>query len=201
MRCKRIILLLVVMIVLGAAARAVSAEPTADEVLAAANFSDADKQRILAGEMISGEVKAVSDRDLSLSLAFIVKISPKDLAEEVFAGNLSTSDEQLTAHIDDLLRRFTNRALGDTVFRVGCDLGRKLGPEDRLQAPLRAAIRLGLPYHMILEAIKAAMQFRATDENGETFPADREFFREAQQRTDYILQYICTQKPDLNQSI
>ncbi len=97
MRCKRIILLLVVMIVLGAAARAVSAEPTADEVLAAANFSDADKQRILAGEMISGEVKAVSDRDLSLSLAFIVKISPKDLAEEVFAGNLSTSDEQLTA--------------------------------------------------------------------------------------------------------
>jgi mannitol-1-phosphate 5-dehydrogenase len=106
--------------------------------------------------------------------------------------------EQLTAHIDDLLHRFRNRTLGDTVFRVGCDLGLKLGPEDRLLAPLRAAIRLGLPYHLILEVIKAAMHFRATDEHGEPFPADREFFREVQQGTDHILRYICTQEPDFN---
>ena len=40
--------------------------------------------------------------------------------------------ESLTDHIDDLLRRFQNRALGDTLFRVGCDLQRKLSAEDRL---------------------------------------------------------------------
>ena len=39
------------------------------------------------------------------------------------------------AHIEDLLRRFANRALGDTIFRVGRDLPRKLSPEDRLRAP------------------------------------------------------------------
>lgn len=111
------------------------------------------------------------------------------------------TEEQLTAHIDDLLRRFRNRALGDTVFRVGCDLGRKLGPEDRLLAPLRAAIRLGLPYHLILEAIKAALHFKATDENGEAFPADTEFFRQTQWGTDYILRYICSQEPDKHHTL
>ena len=38
----------------------------------------------------------------------------------------------LAEHIEDLLRRFANRALGDTVFRVGRDLQRKLTPDDRL---------------------------------------------------------------------
>jgi len=90
-------MLIVVLTAIIAGAHAAWAEPTVDAVLAAANFSDADKQRILAGEMISGEVMAVSDRDLSISLAFIVKIAPDDLAREVFAGNLSKSDEQLTA--------------------------------------------------------------------------------------------------------
>ncbi len=38
----------------------------------------------------------------------------------------------LQAHIDDLLRRFANRALGDQVARVAKDPIRKLGPRDRL---------------------------------------------------------------------
>ena len=41
--------------------------------------------------------------------------------------------------IEDLLRRFFNRALGDTVFRVGRDLRRKLGPNDRFIAAMRAS--------------------------------------------------------------
>ena len=35
-------------------------------------------------------------------------------------------------HIEDLLRRFQNEALGDSIYRVGRDLYRKLGPDDRL---------------------------------------------------------------------
>lgn len=38
----------------------------------------------------------------------------------------------LVQHIDDLINRFQNQALGDTIFRVGCDLMRKLSAEDRL---------------------------------------------------------------------
>ena len=97
---------------------------------------------------------------------------------------------ELEEHIDDLLSRFMNRSLGDTVFRVGCDLYRKLGPEDRLVAPVRAAIRMGKPYHLILDAIKAGIAFRATDENGDYFPADKLFFEDAKKGTAYILKKV-----------
>ncbi|MBA7561450.1 Mannitol-1-phosphate 5-dehydrogenase [subsurface metagenome] len=45
---------------------------------------------------------------------------------------LEFTPESLTAHIDDLLYRFQNKSLGDTIFRVGCVLKRKLGHKDRL---------------------------------------------------------------------
>lgn len=98
---------------------------------------------------------------------------------------------QLEAHIDDLLDRFQNKALGDTIFRVGCDLYRKLGPEDRLAGPLNAAIKVGLPYGCILNAVKAALNFRAADENGKHFPADEQFFVDAGKGLDHILKNIC----------
>ncbi len=45
----------------------------------------------------------------------------------------------LDAHIADLTRRFANRALGDTVLRLGRDPARKLSPTDRLVGPARLA--------------------------------------------------------------
>lgn len=40
--------------------------------------------------------------------------------------------QQILRHADDLLIRFTNRALGDTCARVGSDAARKLASSDRL---------------------------------------------------------------------
>lgn len=98
---------------------------------------------------------------------------------------------QLEEHIDDLLRRFMNKSLGDTIFRVGCDLYRKLGRDDRLVAPIQAAIRVGMPYHLIMEAIIAGISFRAKDENGNYLPSDEAFFVEAQKGTQYIIEHVC----------
>jgi mannitol-1-phosphate 5-dehydrogenase len=98
---------------------------------------------------------------------------------------------QLTEHIDDLLYRFRNRALGDTIFRVGCDLYRKLSPEDRLAAPIRSAVSLNKPYNLIYNVLLAAVSFRATDEKGEYFPSDVNFFTESLSGIDYILVNIC----------
>lgn len=98
---------------------------------------------------------------------------------------------QLEEHIDDLIGRFRNKSLKDTIFRVGCDLYRKLGPEDRLAAPVHAAIRMGKPYHLILDAINAGISFKAKDENGNYFPADNLFFEEAKKGERYILKKVC----------
>ncbi|MCL2066977.1 MAG: mannitol-1-phosphate 5-dehydrogenase [Treponema sp.] len=43
----------------------------------------------------------------------------------------------LEDHINDLLSRFSNRALGDTCARVGGDTARKLGAEDRFIGAIR----------------------------------------------------------------
>ncbi|NEW85086.1 MAG: mannitol-1-phosphate 5-dehydrogenase [Mariniphaga sp.] len=83
--------------------------------------------------------------------------------------------ESLTDHIDDLLRRFQNKALGDTLFRVGCDLQRKLSTEDRLAGAIHLACELKLPYHLILKALVCGCHFRATDETGNRLPSDLEF--------------------------
>ena len=83
--------------------------------------------------------------------------------------------EALIDHTDDLIRRFQNKALGDTVFRVGCDLQRKLGKEDRMAGAIHLARELHLPYDLILQALVAGFHFRAKDEAGNLLPADMEF--------------------------
>ena len=83
--------------------------------------------------------------------------------------------KQLNEHIDDLLDRFSNRALGDTIFRVGCDLSRKLGVSDRLMTPILAGIETGKEYSLILEAWVKGCSFKASDEHGEMYSEDKKF--------------------------
>lgn len=99
--------------------------------------------------------------------------------------------ESLTEHIDDLLKRFQNKALGDTIFRVGCDLQRKLGAEDRLAGAIHLARELKLPYNLILNALICGCHFRATDEAGNILPSDREFGAIYAKGIKSVLTSIC----------
>lgn len=74
------------------------AEPSADEVLANAGLSADAKQRVLNGEFVTADATAVSDRDLAVSMAFLVKTSPDALSKQVIAGSLVTADAQVQAY-------------------------------------------------------------------------------------------------------
>ena len=80
-------------------------------------------------------------------------------------------------HVDDLIDRFANKALGDTIYRVGRDIRRKLGHEDRVIGALQLDARehVDAPYTCLCAA--AGMRFRATDENGEMYEPDLDFAR------------------------
>lgn len=82
--------------------------------------------------------------------------------------------EDMEAHIEDLLSRFGNRSLHDTLHRVGRDLNRKLSKEDRLSAPLLLCRSHGLPFAWILTALVCGLCFDAPDEAGRLLPADAE---------------------------
>jgi mannitol-1-phosphate 5-dehydrogenase len=99
--------------------------------------------------------------------------------------------DSLTVHIDDLLKRFRNHALGDTIFRVGCDLTRKLSPHDRLVGAIRLAEEMDVPFDLILETLVSACHFRANDENGKMFPADIVFAETCRKGIHQVLTGIC----------
>ena len=75
-----------------------SGQPTADQVLSSAGFSAEDKQRVLDGEFVTASAKSVSDRDLAVSMAFLVKTSPETLSRLVVTGSLITADAQVQAY-------------------------------------------------------------------------------------------------------
>jgi mannitol-1-phosphate 5-dehydrogenase len=95
-------------------------------------------------------------------------------------------------HVEDLLRRFGNRALGDTVFRVGRDLPRKLAPGDRFIGGLRLVAEFGGDLQPLCRAVAAALQFRAADEAGQPFAADVAFLdRIAAEGAQAVLAAYC----------
>jgi len=90
-----------------------------------------------------------------------------------YPGDFTISD--LEDHIDDLIFRFRNKALQDTLFRVGQDLVRKLGANDRFIGSIHLAVQNNMPYNLILEAMSYGFFFRAKDEQGNLFPPDVDF--------------------------
>ena len=98
----------------------------------------------------------------------------------------------LTDHIDDLLIRFENRALGDTVFRVGCDLKRKLHRNDRILGPLINGIQTRSRVDKIVLTFVHGLRFGAKDENGNMFPDDKEFSKALSENgLTYVLTNVC----------
>lgn len=72
---------------------------------------------------------------------------------------------EIFLHVEDLLSRFGNSALGDSVARVGRDPLRKLSPQDRMIGAIRLCKRQSLPYDRILDSLAAALLFYdASDE-------------------------------------
>jgi len=109
--------------------------------------------------------------------------------------------ESLQNHIDDLLSRFQNRLLGDTLFRVGCDLQRKLGPDDRIVGAIKLAIEMNLPYQKILKVLVYGCHFRATGEDGKMLPSDIEFTRIYQTGIRKVLTQICGFDKSINRVV
>ena len=66
---------------------------------------------------------------------------------------------EINDHVLDLLNRFGNRQLGDTVKRVGNDLNRKLNPNDRIVGALNMCVEQGVTPNYICLAAAAAMNF------------------------------------------
>ena len=104
---------------------------------------------------------------------------------------LEFSLDSLTDHVDDLLTRFSNKFLGDTIFRIGCDLYRKLSPEDRIVGAIRMAQEMHKPDNRILQILVYACHFRATGEDGKMAREDIEFIGLYEKGIKFVLTEVC----------
>jgi mannitol-1-phosphate 5-dehydrogenase len=102
-----------------------------------------------------------------------VMVQSADILRAAYPEEYTVSD--LHDHIDDLIYRFRNKALQDTIFRVGQDLKRKLSADDRFIGSIHLAIKFGIPYNLIVEAMSFGFFFRAKNEEGNLFPPDAVF--------------------------
>lgn len=123
-----------------------------------------------------------------------------DLARKAMKGSgealIRQYGEEMRANveenIDDLLFRFGNKALKDTVARVGGDLVRKLRRNDRLVGAALYCIEQGVDPEPIVEGIRAALKF---DREGDvSAPELQKALKE--QGVDYVLEHYMGLKPD-----
>lgn len=125
------------------------------------------------------------------SAAILLKEYPGDFTEK-----------GLTRHVDNLIKRMGNKALGDTIYRIGRDIIRKLGPEDRLIGAVNMGLKHGMDIDRILYTAVCGFYFRASDENGNMYERDvifvEEYFKKG---IDYILINICGFDPEKHRKI
>jgi mannitol-1-phosphate 5-dehydrogenase len=84
---------------------------------------------------------------LSFLRAAFIEESGRALVESYRGIDPLFTPEGFRAYAEDLLSRMTNPHLGDTVERVGRDVRRKLGWNDRLVGTIRMALRAGIAPH------------------------------------------------------
>jgi len=104
-----------------------------------------------------------------------VMMQSAEVLARVYSADLGM--KELEYHVEDLLNRFRNKALQDTVFRVGHDLVRKLSSDDRFMGAIHLARQERMPYDSILKAMSYGLKFRAKDESGELYQSDNEFLQ------------------------
>ncbi|MDO9463861.1 MAG: mannitol-1-phosphate 5-dehydrogenase [bacterium] len=94
-------------------------------------------------------------------------------------------------HVDDLLSRFANKALGDTICRVGRDPIRKLGPNDRLIGSAKLVSEYGIKPVNICKGIAAALKYDYSED-----PSACRLANSIKQKgIDFVFKNICKIDP------
>lgn len=102
--------------------------------------------------------QAIGDPYIKLAVLRAMQDSARALSEEH-----GIKLETILDYVDDLIYRFGNKLLGDTVLRVGNDVKRKLSPNDRLVGSANLCIAHGINSANICLGIAAAMRFDSID--------------------------------------
>jgi hypothetical protein len=78
-------------------AQRIDAQPTAAQILSEMHWSQHDQSRVLDGEFVMNDISAITPRDLSVRMAFLVTLPPDELSRRVLAGDFIGTDPQVVS--------------------------------------------------------------------------------------------------------
>ena len=107
--------------------------------------------------------EVLEDKEVADAVESAMSVSGEALRRE-YPGVFSAAE--IENHVADLIARFRNRALGDTVYRVGRDLPRKLQRRDRVVGAIELVRKHGLNTEAPLDVFRAALKFTARNPAG-----------------------------------
>jgi mannitol-1-phosphate 5-dehydrogenase len=107
--------------------------------------------------------EVLEDKKVADAVESTMSVSGEALRLE-YPGVFSAAE--IEDHVADLIARFRNRALGDTVYRVGRDLARKFQRRDRVVGAIDLVRKHGLNTEAPLEVFRAALKFTARNPDG-----------------------------------
>ncbi|HHX72902.1 MAG TPA: mannitol dehydrogenase [Clostridiales bacterium] len=102
--------------------------------------------------------------------------------------------EEILPHIDDLLLRFANKALGDTIDRVGRDTKRKLSPDDRFAGAIKLAEEVGVSPIYLSAGLACGLLFTGQNDEGSAYVKTML----AEHGAAYVLAHHCDISPESN---
>ena len=85
------------LLVLAVAAPASAQIPDAPTLLAALGFSQSEIQQVTSGQIVTGEIKAASDRELVAAMAFSLPSPPSQIVAAMKSGQLAKTDPTMRA--------------------------------------------------------------------------------------------------------
>ncbi len=98
--------------------------------------------------------EAINVPDVELIIMRVMQESAMAMSKKY-----GVSFDELNAHIENLIYRFSNRQLGDTAARVGGDIKRKLSPNDRMIGAYKMCAEQGIDNIYIAVTIAASLLF------------------------------------------
>ncbi len=120
----------------------------------------------------------------------IVRGALEETGEALIKKHKFKKEEQ-EAHIKDLIQRFANQSLKDTIERVARDPIRKLGPRERLIGSAKLAYQYGITPENISLGIAATIFFDGKEDE----EAKKLMRMRKEEGIDTVLQKICQINP------
>ncbi|CAL4326621.1 mannitol-1-phosphate 5-dehydrogenase [Buchnera aphidicola] len=103
--------------------------------------------------------KTIKDAMLDKKISHIVRCAMIE-SGEVLVKRYNFNKKDHLSYIDNILIRFENPFISDTLERIGRNPLQKLGKNERLIKPLLGSIEYGLPYTNLAKGIAAAFHYK-----------------------------------------